>query len=482
MLYKLQFEPSIGLEVHIQLNTKNKLFTKIPYTYGEKENTLIDPVTLGLPGSLPCINLQAILLTIKAGIFFNTKISTLCKWDRKNYFYPDSSKGYQISQSSLPLCTEGYVKLPNNKIIKIKQIHLEEDVGKLIHKNKKSFIDYNRAGLPLIEIVSYPQIKSAIEAYEFLQYLKVNMSYLGISNCNMEKGELRCDVNISVRNINQKKMGTKVEIKNLNSFSFVKKCINYEINRQIELIKKGTKILQETRKWDEMKNITQSLRLKEDAIDYRYFQDPDIVPIKIHKEFIDQIKQNFEETILEKKHKFKKIYNLSNQLINNILISKKWSTFFEDSVKLAPENPNLIANFMVNFLFKYTSSIKTINPPQFTLIIKAINNNIISKQSGKEILINILDNKNKSISENDILEKINLISKNLIDQNKFNNLCLKIINNNLDIIKKIKLGKHQAINVLIGKIIQQQKQCMPNLDINIDLIKSIIFNNLKSCN
>jgi aspartyl-tRNA(Asn)/glutamyl-tRNA(Gln) amidotransferase subunit B len=291
----MEYEAVIGLEVHVQVKTVSKLFARSGYTYGADVNTLTDPVVLGLPGALPVLNGEAVRQAIRAGLIFDCTIPEITRWDRKNYFYPDNPKNYQISQLNYPICKGGFVEieLPGpsrnvmgaHKKIALDRIQLEEDVGKLTHEGQQSLIDFNRAGVPLMEIVSLPDLRSADEAFAYLTSLRMHLSYAGISDCDMEKGQMRCDANISVRPKGQGELGTKVELKNLNSISGVKNGITYEIQRQQRAISQGDRIIQETRKWDADGGVSTSMRSKETVNDDRYFPDPDLVPLKIERAY-----------------------------------------------------------------------------------------------------------------------------------------------------------------------------------------------------
>lgn len=304
----MEFEPVIGLEAHVQLNTKSKIFCGCSASFGSVANTQSCPVCLGLPGVLPVLNEEALKKAILAGLSLNCKISKYSKFDRKNYFYPDLPKAYQISQFDKPICYEGYIDIKvegGTKRIGITRLHMEEDAGKAIHSEddakKVSYVDYNRTGVPLAEIVSEPDIRTPEEAYSYLQTLKSIMKYIDVSGCNMEEGSLRCDVNISLREKGASKFGEKVEIKNLNSFKAVKASLEYEIERQTKAISAGERIHQETRLWDSKKNKTFTMRSKEEAHDYRYFPDPDLAPMIVSDEYIGEIKKSIPELPEDKK-------------------------------------------------------------------------------------------------------------------------------------------------------------------------------------
>ena len=313
-------EAVIGLEVHVQLNTRSKMFTRAPYFFGAPPNTLIDPVVLALPGALPVLNREAIARTIAVGLLLDCRIPDLCKWDRKNYFYPDSPKNYQISQFDQPLCLGGKLEIevegPSRaepgprRTVAVTRIHLEEDVGKLSHGSGDSTVDYNRAGCPLIEIVSEPDLYSAEEAFAYLTALKRLIVFAGVSDCDMEKGQMRCDANVSVRPRGSQTLGEKVEIKNLNSISGVRNGIRYEIRRQCEAIAAGGRIRQETRRWDAERGVTAAMRTKEDAHDYRYFPDPDLLPVHISEDWREEICASLPERPFDRQRRFEVDYGL----------------------------------------------------------------------------------------------------------------------------------------------------------------------------
>jgi aspartyl-tRNA(Asn)/glutamyl-tRNA(Gln) amidotransferase subunit B len=335
----MKYEAVIGLEVHVQIKTHSKMFTRVAAGYGHPANTLTDPVVLALPGVLPVMNKAALDAIIKAGLLLGCDIAPVCKWDRKNYFYPDSPKNYQISQFDQPICLNGAVEIElpgparniqgEHKKIELTRIHLEEDVGKLNHETYDSLVDYNRAGTPLMEIVSEPVIKSAEEAYAYLTSLRATMIYGGISDCDMEKGQLRCDANISIRPVGETKLGTKVELKNLNSISYVRDGIAHEIKRQIAVVESGGTIVQETRDYDGMTGTSQSLRSKEMAHDYRYFPDPDLMPVKVDDAWKARIRDGCPELPFAKQERFFSQYSLPYTLTSVLVWDRPLADYFE---------------------------------------------------------------------------------------------------------------------------------------------------------
>ena len=312
----MQYETVIGLEIHAQLLTESKMFCGCSVKFGAEPNSQTCPVCIGMPGVLPVANKKAIEYVIKTGLAVNCKIAPYSRFARKNYFYPDLPKGYQISQYELPICENGFVEITVNgetREIGLTRIHLEEDAGKNIHEGagNYSFVDLNRAGTPLMEIVSEPDIRSPQEAAEFVKKLRAIVRYIGVCDGNMEQGSLRCDANVSVRPAGQKEFGTRTEIKNMNSFKFIEKALDYEIKRQIKILNEGGRIVQETRLWDSNRGITESMRSKEEAHDYRYFPDPDLVPVEVNNVWIEQIRTQIVEMPDARRQRFIAQYGLS---------------------------------------------------------------------------------------------------------------------------------------------------------------------------
>ena len=361
------YEAVIGLEVHVQVKTASKIFTRVGQGYGHPENTLTDPVVLALPGALPVMNKAALDAIIKAGLMLHCDIADVCKWDRKNYFYPDSPKNYQISQYDQPMCIGGFVEieLPGearnimgaHKKIPLTRIHLEEDVGKLNHGANDSLVDYNRAGTPLMEIVSDPALASAEEAYAYLTTLRTTMVYAGISDCDMEKGQMRCDANISIRPVGQQELGVKVELKNLNSISFVRDGIEHEIKRQLSVVKKGGTLVQETRDYDGISGTSQSLRTKEDAHDYRYFPDPDLMPVRVDQAWKDRLAAECPERPFDKQRRFMAEYDLPYTITSVLVPDRQLSDWFEAAVAIAgTPHAQAVANWITNDLLRELSA------------------------------------------------------------------------------------------------------------------------------
>lgn len=347
----MKYIPTIGLEIHAELSTKSKIFCDCPVSFGGDPNTRCCPVCTGMPGTLPVLNKKAVEYTVRAGLALNCEINEFSKLDRKNYFYPDLPKAYQISQFDLPICKNGGLKIntaDGEKFIRIERIHLEEDAGKLLHDgfDKYSLADYNRCGVPLIEIVTKPDLSSSEEAREFVEKVRLMLLYSGVSDCRMEEGSLRADVNVSIRPFGTDELGTRTEMKNINSIRGIARSIDAEIQRQTELLEEGKKITQETRRWDDNKGESKSMRSKEDAHDYRYFPEPDVVPITFTKEAIEAIRGQLPELPDRRFAKYTSQYGLSATDANLLLTSVGLSDFFESAANECG-NPKSASNFII---------------------------------------------------------------------------------------------------------------------------------------
>lgn len=352
----MQYEAVIGLEIHAQLMTESKMFCGCSIKFGSEPNTQTCPVCIGMPGVLPVMNKKAIEYVIKTGLSVNCDIAPYSRFARKNYFYPDLPKGYQISQYELPICEHGFVEITVNgetRKIGLTRIHLEEDAGKNIHEGAGdySYVDLNRAGTPLMEIVSEPDIRTSQEAAEFVKKLRAIVRYLGVCDGNMEQGSLRCDANVSVRPVGQKEFGTKTEIKNMNSFRYVEKALDYEIKRQMKLLNDGGRIVQETRLWDSNRGITESMRSKEEAHDYRYFPDPDLVPVEVNDKWKEEIKSQLVELPDDRRQRFISQYGLPGQDADLLTSERSIADWFEEAVKLGGE-PKIVSNWMMGEIMK----------------------------------------------------------------------------------------------------------------------------------
>lgn len=465
----MEFEAVIGLEVHVQLKTKTKMFTRAPYHYGAAPNTLTNEVVLALPGALPVMNAEAIRMTTKVGLMLGCKIAEICKWDRKNYFYPDLPKGYQLSQYDQPICLGGQVEIElpgparnimgTHRMVKLTRIHLEEDVGKLTHMSDHSLVDYNRAGTPLIEIVTDPDMANADEVFAFLNALRNCLVYAGVSDCDMEKGQMRCDANVSIRPKGSEKLGTKVEIKNLNSISGVRNGVIYEIERQKLAIQRGEKIIQETRRWE--LDHTVAMRGKESAHDYRYFPDPDLMPVRITQETIEKIRSTLPETPFDKQRRFMEQYELPFTITSVFCPDKAISDFFEAAVK-EHNNPKGIANFIANDLLRELSSVGgeqqlpidqcKVTPKALASLIKIIDEGVISKQIAQELFIEMYQTGKDPL---EMVEEKGLKQTSNVDELKA--ICAEVIAANPKPVAEYKSGKQGAINVLKGQVMKVTK-------------------------
>jgi aspartyl-tRNA(Asn)/glutamyl-tRNA(Gln) amidotransferase subunit B len=391
----MRYEAVIGLEVHAQMLTETKIFCGCSTIFGSEPNTQACPVCIGMPGVLPVLNKKALEFAIKTGLAMNCKISPYSRFARKNYFYPDLPKGYQISQYELPICEHGYIEIVVDggiKKIGITRIHMEEDAGKNIHgdEGNYSFVDLNRAGVPLMEIVSEPDIRSPREAVEYMKKLRTILRYLGVCDGNMEQGSLRCDANVSVRPIGQKEYGIRTEVKNINSFRFVEKALDYEIRRQIKVLEDGGKIAQETRLWDSTRGITESMRGKEEAHDYRYFPEPDLVPITVNQKWIDEIKKSLPELPDIKRERFVSEYGLPEHDADFLTSEKPLADWFEEAVKLGGQ-PKTVSNWIMSDLLRLLNaenkSIEEcpLKPKQLVGMLKLIENGTISGKIAKTV-------------------------------------------------------------------------------------------------
>jgi len=459
----IELEAVIGLEVHVQLATESKMFCSCPNLFGQSPNSLICPVCMGLPGVLPVLNKKAVELGLRAALALNCRIKEKIIFERKNYFYPDLPKNYQISQYSNPLGEEGFLTVGSKKI-RIKRVHLEEDAGKLIHKEKYSLVDLNRAGVPLMEIVSYPDISSAQEAQDYLKELKLILQYIGVSTCDMEKGFLRCDANISLREKGFPGLGTKTELKNMNSFNQVRQALEYEIKRQKKSILQGEKIVQETRLWDDNKRITLTMRTKEEAHDYRYFPEPDLVSFVISKQEIDRQKALIKELPSQKRKRFRENYNLTDKDIEVIISELGLSNFFEETLKYY-NYPKKVCNWITGPLLEALNNkrvsigeikLRAIN---FAELIKMVEGKKITNLVAKELLGELIENDQPPQT---LAEERNLLS--ISEKSELLGLVREAINENPKAVEDFLRGKDKAIMFLVGWVMRKTKgKADPNI-------------------
>lgn len=458
---RMNYETVIGLEIHAELNTKSKIFCGCSTKFASEPNENTCPVCLGLPGTLPVLNEEVVKLAVKAGTALKCRINNVSKMDRKNYFYPDLPKAYQISQYDLPLCSGGYVEFDcegRHVRVRINRIHIEEDAGKLIHLEDEPYtlVDYNRAGVPLIEIVSEPDMRSPLEAVTFLRILKSILEYGEISDCRMEQGSLRCDANISVRPAGQEEYGTKVELKNINSFRELQKALEKEEKRQIELYRFGEnhKIVQETRRWDSGKGRTVSMRSKEEAHDYRYFPEPDLVPVIIDEATVAGIKKSLPELPMEKHRRFTEEYKLSNDDADILTNDRHLSEFFENTVR-AGASPKAAANWVLGDMLRMlnengeTSDAIPVAPDYLRRLIDMVEDGKISNTAAKEIFKEMFISRR---TPEEILEEKGLAQ--ISSEEDLAVLVRKVLVDNPKSIDDYRKGKTQAAGFLVGQVMK----------------------------
>ncbi len=473
----MQWETVIGLEVHAQLATKSKIFSGAATAYGAAPNTQACAIDLGLPGVLPVLNTEAVRMAVKFGLSVDAHITPRSVFARKNYFYPDLPKGYQISQYELPIVSEGYLDIDledgTRKRIHIERAHLEEDAGKSLHEDFQglSGIDLNRAGTPLIEIVSKPDLRSAKEAVAYLKALHALVRYLEICDGNLQEGSFRCDANVSVRPVGQKELGTRAEIKNLNSFRFVERAINYEVERQIDLIESGGKIKQETRLYDSDKNETRAMRSKEEANDYRYFPDPDLCPVVVAPEYIEQIKHELPELPQQKRERFQNDYQLSSYDAGILVSSRELANYFEQVVKLSEAPAKLVANWingeLAAALNKHNLEIteSPIAVERLAGLLKRIHDNTISGKIAKTIF-ETLWNSNHTADE--IIEQQGL--RQVTDTSAIEKMLDEVIAANPQQLADYRSGKDKLFGFFVGQAMKASGGKLNPQQVN-DLLK-----------
>jgi aspartyl-tRNA(Asn)/glutamyl-tRNA(Gln) amidotransferase subunit B len=456
----MDYEIVIGLEVHTQLKTNSKLFCGCATAFGAQPNTQTCPVCLGMPGVLPVMNKKAFEYAIKVGLALNCAIAPTTKFDRKNYFYPDLPKNYQISQYDIPIAQKGWLEIKDKKI-GITRVHLEEDSGKLVHPDGEnvdySLVDLNRAGVPLAEIVSNPEITSPEDAYQYLIALKSILIYLGVSDCDMEKGSLRCDANISLRKKGATKLGTKTEVKNLNSFKAVVKALEFEANRQAWLLKEGQAVSGETRLWDDEAAETRSMRSKEEIQDYRYFPEPDLMPFTIAPDWLKTIKDSLPELPVQRQERFVKQYQLSEYDAGVLLQDKALADYFESCVKLY-NNPKGVGNWILSEVLRYLNDTKkeikelSVTPQGLVELVKLFDDKKITSTAAKEVWSEMLKS---NLSASEIVNQKGLaqISDDLVIEG----FVKEVISKNEKIVGDYKGGKKTALEALLGQVMRASK-------------------------
>lgn len=457
-----QYEMVIGLEVHVELATKTKIFCGCSTAFGGEPNTHTCPVCTGMPGSLPVLNKQVLEYAIAVGLATNCEITRNCKFDRKNYFYPDNPQNYQISQLYLPICRNGRVDIETEngvKSVRIHEIHMEEDAGKLIHDDwyDASLVDYNRSGVPLIEIVSEPDMRSAEEVIAYLETLRNTIQYLGASDCKLNEGSMRADVNLSVREAGSETFGTRTEMKNLNSFHSIMHAIKGESERQIDLLESGESVIQETRRWDDAKECSYAMRSKEDAQDYRYFPDPDLVPISVSDELIESIRAKQPEMRLEKKKRYKEEFDIPEYDIDIITGSKHLADLFEETVALGAQ-PKKVSNWIMGETLKLLKE-KEMDPEDISFSASHLAD-LIKMTDAKEINSTVAKEVFEKIFFEDVDPKKYVEEKGLKTENNEDLLlevAKRVIEANPQSVTDYKSGKEKAIGFLVGQSMRELK-------------------------
>ena len=458
-----EYETVIGLEVHVELATKTKIFCGCSTAFGGAPNTHTCPVCTGMPGSLPVLNKKVVEYAAAVGLATNCTITQDCKFDRKNYFYPDNPQNYQISQLYLPICRNGHVDIEladgTTKAIRIHEIHMEEDAGKLVHDDwsGESLVDFNRSGVPLIEIVSEPDMRSAEEVIAYLDKLRLIVQYLGASDCKLQEGSMRADVNLSVREVGATEFGTRTETKNLNSFSAIERAILAETERQIDLIEKGEPVIQETRRWNDDKAYSYAMRSKEDAQDYRYFPDPDLVPIHISDEWLNEIRSRQPEFKTEKMKRYKEEFDLPDYDIRILTDSKKLADIFEATTAICG-NPKKVSNWLMvetmRLLKEKSMDVTDISfsPENLAKLVKLVEAGIINSNVAKDVFAKIFD---EDIDPDKYVEENGL--KQVNDEGELRAKVEEVIAANPQSVEDYRNGKEKAISFLMGQVMRQMK-------------------------
>ncbi len=455
------YEVVIGLEVHAELSTKTKIFCSCPTEFGAAPNTHVCPVCMAMPGTLPVLNEKVVEYAVKAGLATNCEISRNSKNDRKNYYYPDLPKSYQISQFDKPLCEHGYVEIdtPNGKKkIRLLRIHIEEDAGKLNHDDfgGGSLVDLNRAGVPLIEMVSEPDLRSAEEVEAYMRKLKSILEYIEVSDCKMQEGSLRADVNVSVHKPGEP-FGTRTEMKNMNSFRSIVRAIEYEVERQIDVLEDGGKIEQETLRWDDVSGKTFPMRDKEDAQDYRYFPDPDLVAIKLSEEYIENIKNTLPELPESRKERYLKEYELSEKDAKLITASKYLSDLFEKAIEVC-HNPKAVCNWIISDISRILNETEMepiaipFDANQLGKLVVLIDKGTISSSIGKKVLVELFENPRDT---EEIIKEKGWIQ--ISDEGAIKEVVMKILEANPQSVADFKAGKDRALGFLVGQAMKETK-------------------------
>ncbi len=475
-----KYEMVIGLEVHAQLKTNTKIFAPDGAAFGKEPNTQTSPITLGMPGVLPVLNKEVVRMGILTGLALNSQIPQRCKFDRKQYFYPDLPKGYQISQFDEPICLGGYVQISNKKI-GVTRAHLEEDAGKLVHAgaaglygSSYSLVDLNRAGTPLLEIVSEPDMRTSTEAREYVEQLRNILRYIGVCDGNLEEGSMRADANISIRLRGTEKFGTRAEVKNVNSFRALARAIEYEYDRQIDIVEGGGEVVQETRLWDDNSGTTSSMRGKEDAHDYRYFPEPDLMPLEISQEWVNEIKDEMPELPHQKVERYMSL-GISEYDANVIVNQMDMAIFFDEAIKNI-KNAKVVYNFLFGEVAAFLKEEKiSINESKLTIenfakLLGLLEKGTISNNIAKGLIVDIL-------KSGDDAEKL-VESKGLSvmsDTSEIENVIKKILEDNMEQVEAYRNGKDKLFGFFVGQVMKETKG-RANPQMLNDLLKKYLNN------
>ena len=462
----MEYDVTIGIEIHCQLKTKTKMFSGAPTSFGRKPNVCTNEIDLGHPGTLPCVNKEAVAKAIEACTALHLTIDPLVKFDRKNYYYSDLPKGFQITQQFHPIGRNGYIMIDTEegqKKIRINRIHMEEDTAKQFHLTKFSLLDYNRAGTPLIEIVSEPDMHNGEEAEKYVEALRQTLYYIGVSDCKMEEGSMRCDVNVSIAPKGSNTLGVKNEIKNLNSISHIGKAVDYEVERQKELLEKGEKVLQETRRFDEKTNTTVMMRRKEGNVDYKFFPEPNIFPIRLDANWIKSIQDSMPELPEERKARYINDFGLNEHDINVLIANKEVGDFFEETMKYS-KNAKGVCNWLLGevqgWLNKHEQTIVNteLKPEALAKLVEMIDTNEISSKQAKELIDDIMTGKDpvESAKEKGLQQVTNT--------DELANMIKEVLDENAQAIEDFKAGKGRAVGFLVGQVMKKSKgQANPGL-------------------
>ncbi len=453
----MSYEMVAGLETHIELSTDTKIFCGCTTAFGAEPNTNCCPICIGLPGTLPKLNRKAVDYAVLAGLATNCEISHISKMDRKNYVYPDLPKAYQVSQYDKPLCQRGYITLSSGKRINITRIHIEEDAGKLVHERGDTYVDYNRGGVPLIEVVTEPDIRSIDEAIEYVEKLQLIMKYIGVSDVKMQEGSLRCDVNISVRKQGDEKLGTRAEIKNMNSFAFMAKALQYEFERQIDLLESGEKVVQETRRYNTETGETEAMRGKEDAHDYRYFREPDLVTIQTSPEDIAKLRKLLPELPEQKLARYIIDYGIPEADAQLIVRYRKVAEYF-DAVAQKIQNPKTASNFIVGQIFKVLSTevakeelALSVTADMLTELISLLEGGKINMGMAKSTLDKMLETGKPATA---LLSQEDMAG---LTEDALCTHCLEAIAASPAAVKDYLAGKEKALKAILGTVMRATK-------------------------